>query len=221
MPRYQIKTELKQDWYLLLLIVAILIGGLLIAPALPENMATHWNIDGKADGYSPRLTGILMLPLLALGIYLMMLVLPVIDPRRENYPNFLKVYRVLRSVLVLFMLGLHLLTIGYNLGYPIQIDRIVLLGLGILLTLLGRFLPQIKHNYFVGIRTPWTLASEEVWLKTHQLGGKLFMGAGIIIMLSFFLPARLRFWFTIGSVIGVSLVTMVYSYLLYRQQNNQ
>ena len=118
MPQYRIKTELKQDWYLLLLITVVLICGLLLAPSLPEYMATHWNIDGEADGYSPRLTGILRLPLLALGIYLMLLVLPVIDPRRENYPNFIKVYRVFRIALVLFMLGLQLLSLGYNLGFP-------------------------------------------------------------------------------------------------------
>ncbi|NLW56512.1 MAG: SdpI family protein [Firmicutes bacterium] len=221
MPKYRIKTELKKDWYLLVLIAAVLIFGLLIAPALPEYMATHWNIHGEADGYSPRLSGILMLPLFALGIYLMMLVLPVIDPRRENYPNFIKVYRVFRIALVLFMLGLQLLSLGYNLGFPIQIDRIVILGLGLLFTIMGKFFPQIKHNYFVGIRTPWTLASEEVWVKTHQLGGKLFMGSGLIIILSFFLPARLRFWLTMVSLIGGSLITVVYSYLIYRRQNNQ
>jgi len=216
--KYKIKSEFKHDWFLFLVILAVILLSVLAYPRLPEKMATHWNLEGKVDGYSPRLFGAFLLPLMTLAIYLMMVIAPVFDPRRENYPKFIKGYRLFRLVLVLFLTGLHLLILGFNLGYPLDIGRAVTLGVGILFALIGNFFPQIRHNYFFGIKTPWTLASEQVWRKTHRLGGKLFLGSGLLLMLSVFLADKPRFLLLMALVLGSSLVTMVYSYVIYKKE---
>lgn len=217
MTKYEIKTELKRDWFLLLVLLVMVILSVLAYPSLPERMATHWNLEGEADGYSSRLIGAILLPLTATALYLLMVVLPVFDPRRENYPKFIKGYRLFRLWFILFLAGLHLLSLGFNLGYPINIGQAVTLGVGIFFALVGNFFPQIRHNYFFGIKTPWTLASEQVWRKTHRLGGRLFCSSGLLLMLSIFLPNKPRFWLLMFLLLGSSLVTMVYSYLLYKK----
>jgi len=216
--KYEIKTELKKDWYVLLVIIGAIILSLLVYTYLPKKMATHWNSVGEVDGYSSRLVGAFLLPAIGLVIYLLILFSPVVDPRRDNYTKFIKGYRLFRLGIILFLMGVHLLSLGFNLGYPIDIGRAVTLGGGIFFALIGNYFPQIRHNYFFGIKTPWTLASEQVWRKTHRLGGKLFLGSGLLLMLSIFLPDKPRSWMLMILLLGSSLVTMVYSYLIYKKE---
>lgn len=220
MKKYEIKTELKRDWFLLLIMFVIVILSVLVYPYLPERMATHWNLEGEVDGYSSRLIGTILLPLTAPALYLLMVVMPVFDPRRENYPKFIKGYRLFRLWFVLFLAGLHLLSLGFNLGFSTNIGQAVTLGVGIFFALIGNFFPQIRHNYFFGIKTPWTLASEQVWRKTHRLGGKLFFGSGLLLMFSIFLPDKPRFWLLMFLLLGSSLVTIVYSYAIFRKEKD-
>lgn len=218
MAKYEIKTELKKDWYVLLVIIGAIILSLLVYPYLPEKMATHWNAEGEVDGYSSRLVGAFLLPAIGLVAYLLILLSPVVDPRRDNYAKFIKGYRLFRLGIILFLMGMHLLSLAFNLGYPIEIGRAVTLGLGILFALIGNYFPQIRHNYLFGLKTPWTLASEQVWRKTHRLGGKLFLGSGLLLMLSIFLPGKPRFWLLMVLLLGNALVTMVYSYFIYKKE---
>lgn len=215
--KYTLKTELKHEWYIFLMIAAVFLLGVMVYPTLPEQVAIHWNLEGEPDDYGSRFYGVFGLPLLTLGIYLLLLFVPVIDPRRRNYPQFAKVYRWIKLGFVLFMLGLHLATLAYNLGYKIALDRLVFPAVGLLFVLLGRGMPRIAPNYFVGIRTPWTLANTEVWSKTHRFGGKLFFWSGILLIGSTVLTSRVRFWLLLVLTIGTALATAVYSYLCFRQ----
>src|SRR5690606_13107329 len=106
--KYTLKTELKHEWYIFLMIAAVFLLGVMVYPTLPEQVAIHWNLEGEPDDYGSRFYGVFGLPLLTLGIYLLLLFVPVIDPRRRNYPQFAKVYRWIKLGFVLFMLGLHL-----------------------------------------------------------------------------------------------------------------
>ena len=214
---YSVKKELRSEWYILLFFLLVFLIGCAVYPALPEKVATHWNLDGEPDGYGSRFTGVFFLPLMTLGLYLLFLFLPLIDPRRKNYPEFIKTFRLIKLAVVLLMLGLHLLTLAFNLGYPVEISRCVNLLPGILFTLLGWGFPRIRHNYFVGIRTPWTLASPQVWTQTHRLGGKLFFWSGLVIIFGTLLPDRPRFWLMMGLILGSTLVTTVASYLYFRR----
>lgn len=216
---YKIRKELKHEWYLIIIFLLIIAITILAYPHLPEEIATHWNLDGKPNGFSSRFEGVSIIPLITLALYVLMLVAPSLDPRKENYLKFLKAYRLIKLGLFLFLLGIQLLVIVFNLGYNVNIGKITTLGLGILFALLGIYLPQIKHNYFIGIKTPWTLANEKVWHETHRLGGKLFLISGILIMLSVFLPDKPRFWLLMILLIGSSLIAMVYSYFLFKKEN--
>lgn len=218
--KYSIKTELKHEWYIFFIIAAVFLVGVAVYPALPEQVAIHWNLEGEPDGYGSRFFGAFGLPVITLGLYLLFLFLPILDPRRQNYPQFTKVYRWIKLAFVLFMLGLHLATLVFNLGYKVDIGRSVTLGLGLLFALLGRGLPRITPNYFVGIRTPWTLASAQVWTKTHRFGGKLFFWSGILLIGSLVLPDRTRFWLLMALVVSSVLASAVYSYLCFRQTKN-
>src|SRR5690606_35814971 len=111
---------------------AVFLLGVMVYPTLPEQVAIHWNLEGEPDDYGSRFYGVFGLPLLTLGIYLLLLFVPVIDPRRRNYPQFAKVYRWIKLGFVLFMLGLHLATLAYNLGYKIALDRLVFPAVGLL-----------------------------------------------------------------------------------------
>lgn len=159
-----------------------------------------------------------MMPLLALGILFMMLLLPLIDPRKENYHRFISSYRVIRSVLIVFFAGMHFLLLSVSLGYDISIGKFVTLGVGILFFILGNYMPKVRHNYFMGIKNPWTLSSERVWKKVHRLAGKLFVVSGIIIFSGIFLSDLVRFWLIMTCVIGSSLISIIYSYLIFRRE---
>lgn len=218
---YDIKKEFKKDWYVLIIIAALFIVGILTYPFLPDQIASHWNLKGEVDDYMGKFMGTFLLPFLCLFIYGMMLATPLIDPRKENYGKFKKGYRFIRIGMILFFAGLYLVTIAFNLGYKIDVGKMVTLGLGVLFIIMGNYLPQVRHNYFMGIKVPWTLASEKIWRKTHRLAGKLYLFSGIIILFSVFLGDVVRFWLLMILLIGSSLAATVYSYIIYQREERK
>lgn len=209
-------NSIKVNFYLLGLILASLIVGALVYGHLPEKVPTHWNIHGEVDGYSGRLFGAFGFPLMTLGLYFFMILLPRIDPKKRNYVKFKRAYNVIIVGLVIFLLFMYAIILLAAFEYPIDIGKMVRLGIGILFIAMGNYMTQVRHNYFVGIRTPWTLADETVWKKTHRLGGILFVIAGILILLSIVLSDKIGYILTISSVLGVAIIAGVYSYFVYR-----
>lgn len=161
-------------------LVSLLVA-LYFLPSLPAQVPTHWNMAGQIDGYGPPLS-ILQLPLVGLGLNLMLSFLPLIDPKRQNYQKFAGVYHMLRLILSLFFAGLTaiLLYSSYHPG-ALQVNSLILAGIGLMVSFIGNYLPKIKPNYFVGVRTPWALASETVWRKTHRLSGFLWFAGGLVL----------------------------------------
>lgn len=135
-------------------------------------MAIHWNVAGEADSFINKWWGALLFPIFLTGIVALVVFLPKVDPRKENYEKFEKVYRIFLHVFVLFLFSMYVVTLAYNIGIPVQVDVVVPIGVGMLFIAIGNYMPKIKPNYFFGIRTPWTLENEEVWQKTHRVGGK-------------------------------------------------
>jgi len=215
---FNFKEEFKRDWYLFILVALMFFVSFLLYSRLPERMPIHWNITGEVDNYSGRFWGAFMMPLVALGILLLMLLTPLIDPRKENYQKFSFSYRVIRSISIVFFSGMHFLLLSASLGYNLNIGKFVTLGVCMLFFIIGNYMPKVRHNYFVGIRTPWTLASEKNWKKTHRLAGKLFVVSGIIMFLGIFLGDFIRFWLIMICAIGSSLLSMVYSYLIFQKE---
>ena len=210
-------SKIRFDWILLVLIGAMLIVGIIVYPTLPEQVPTHWNAAGEIDGYGSRFVGAFMLPLLTLGIFLLLLVTPKIDPRRENYSKFSGVYQIIKAFLVLFMVLVYGITLSAAYGHDVNVGLFVKFALGILFVTLGNYFGKIRHNYFVGIKTPWTLANEDVWNKTHRLAGPLWVVAGLIAMIVAFIDHPVTFWIFMGALMIASLIPTIYSYMLYQK----
>lgn len=149
---------------------------------LPERVASHWNAQGIVDNYSSRFMGAFFLPLLLLGIFILFKILPKIDPRK-NISKFIGLYNSFITVFIIYMTYVHTLTLYYNLGHHFNFVRAILPSLAFLFYYIGYIMPSLKPNWFIGIRTPWTLSSNFVWEKTHLLGGKLYKASGIICLL--------------------------------------
>ena len=193
---------------------------LLVYPGLPSRVAIHFNAAGQVDGYGPRLTAVLLLPLVMLGLRALFAVLPLIDPKRENYQRFSDTYWLMVNGLLLFLGVLHVALLAYALGAPLRIDRVVAVALGVLFVVLGSYLARVEPNWFVGIRTPWTLSSEAVWRRKHRLGVRVFVVGGILCVLTVLLPSPAAFPLVVGTTLVVALVPVVASYVLWKQEGH-
>ena len=180
-------------------------------------MATHFGTNGEANGYQGKFVFLLTSSLMLIGIPLLLKVIRYIDPKRNNYDKFELTFDRFRLIFSAFLSVMFGVTLFYNLGFDVNIQMIVLIGMGILFIFLGNYMSRIRLNYTMGIRTPWTLASEEVWRRTHRLAGPLWLIAGIIVINLAFLPGNLAFILMLIIIAIVALVPILYSYLLYKK----
>jgi uncharacterized membrane protein len=206
---------MKKNNWLLFIAVASFLGTVMIYSRLPDQMPIHWNTLGEVDNYGGKGFSLLM-AVLPIAIYALMILLPKIDPRRENYAKHGKAYMMMQSGIVLLFVILNWVTIGFALGYDLNVGRFVTIGIGVLFIVIGNYLSQIRHNYFVGIKNPWTLANEQVWKKTHRLGGIGFVVVGILLAASTYLGTKMMTPVIIGSVLVLVLGLNLYSYLVFR-----
>jgi len=184
-------------------------------------MPTHWNIRGEVDGYGGRFEGLLLVPLIAAGLYVLLLVLPRLDPGRANYASFAEPYAVIRLALTATMAAVHLLVLATALGYAVDAGRWIPVGMGALFIVMGNVMGKVRPNYFVGIRTPWTLASARSWEKTHRLGGRLFVIGGVALIIAALVQQA---WLlaAVGAYGALSLVWMfVYSWREWRADTDR
>ncbi|WP_334110722.1 SdpI family protein [Thermodesulfitimonas autotrophica] len=208
---------LKPDWPVWVVLAGLLVAAVILYPLLPERVPVHWNWRGEVDRYGSRFEGAFVAPLLALGIYILMVLTPLIDPRRENYARFAGAYRLLRWVFVLFMASIYVVWMAAALGYRVDIGLAVKTALGLLFAAIGNVLGQVRHNYFVGIRTPWTLADEAVWRRTHRLAAKVWVVGGLVCLA--LAPFR-TLWAVVAFFAALTLMVLVpviFSYLHYRR----
>ncbi|MFT9498081.1 SdpI family protein [Anaerosolibacter sp.] len=207
---------MKINKWLILIILLSAIGTIFVYQQLPSMVPGHWNLNGEVDRYNSK-EFVFFTALLPLGLYILMVFLPNLDPKKASYLKHEKAYAMVQTSIVIFLIAIHWLIIIMALGYDVNIGRVIRVGLGLLFVIMGNYMSQIRHNYFFGIKNPWTLASEEVWTKTHRLGGYGFVLSGIIAFLSAFLqdPAAFKMMMigTFGPLIGVN----IYSYLLYQK----
>ncbi|MBK7696319.1 MAG: SdpI family protein [Saprospiraceae bacterium] len=186
---------------------------------LPERVATHFNIEGKADGWSSRRTLLYLPAILGLGIYFLMLIIPAIDPKKkiqEMGDNFFSI----RLLIAVFMAALNVVILNAAKEGGMENANILLVLMGALFAGLGNYMQTVRPNYFVGIRTPWTLESESVWKLTHRLASKVWMAGGILIVfLSLLLQdSKLVFIIFFVLVSVMVIVPVVYSYLLLKKE---
>ena len=203
----------------LILIAAAAIAGLLLWNRLPEQMASHWDINDQVNGYMSKFWGVWMMPLITLGMFVLFLVIPSIDPLKANIAQFREAFNLFIVLIVAFMLYIHALTLAWGLGHTdFKMSTSMLPAMGLLFIFIGFMLRKAKRNFFIGIRTPWTLSSDYVWDKTHQLGAILFMASGVLAFIGGMFGGMTAFWFLFVPLIGSTIFLLVYSYVLYQQE---
>jgi uncharacterized membrane protein len=200
-----------------LLIILLFALSAFFYPQLPDKLASHWNGAGQADGYSSKFWGLFLLPIISIVFTLLLVLIPRIDPLKANIEKFKGYYYSFIIVFLAFFLYLHILIIVYNLGYALNMTLFLLPAFSALFYFIGAMISKAKRNYFIGIRTPWTLASDTVWDKTHALGGKLFKLAAIISLGGLFF-GEFAIWFMMGAVFIAAIVTTIYSYIVFREE---
>ena len=206
-----------------ILIVVILVGSMvaggLLWNRLPDPMASHWNIYDQVDGTTPRFWGVFLMPIISLGMFLLFLVIPSIDPLKANIAKFRETFNIFILMIFLFLAYVWKLSIAWNLGFTnFKMSTAMLPAMGLLFMFIGYLLRKAKRNFFIGIRTPWTLSSDTVWDKTHQLGSILFFVCGVLVLLGSLFGSTTAYLLIFTPLMGSTLFLVVYSYVLYRQE---
>ena len=206
------RTELPQ----LLLLVGMFLLAALTWSTAPDRIAVHWNFSGEVDRYGGKFEGLLAIPLVALAVYLLLLFLPRIDPGRANYASFARAYTVIRFAVLGLISAVYGMMLLWMRDHRFDVAVVAPLLVGVLMILLGNFMGKIRPNWFVGIRTPWTLSSKLSWSRTHRAGGWVFIAAGLAILLTGFLRSTRWFALLIGLIMAGVLGLTIYSYVVWR-----
>jgi uncharacterized membrane protein len=203
----------------LTMISLALLAGAALWNQLPDPMASHWNASGEVDGYMSKFWGVFLLPLITLGMFVLFMIVPNIDPLKANIAQFRETFNLFIVLIIAFMLYIYGLTLAWSLGYQdFNMSTAMLPFMGVLFIAIGFMLRKAKRNFFIGIRTPWTLSSDFVWDKTHQLGSILFMASGAFTIIGGFFGGMTAFWLMFVPLIGSSIFLVIYSYILYRDE---
>ncbi|MFK7846729.1 MAG: SdpI family protein [Rhodothermales bacterium] len=211
------KTLLK-DWpvWLIMIIPFIMIG--YYWDQIPEQIGMHWNSAGEVDRWEEKGWQAFLLPLISMGVYVLLIFLPYIDPKRKT-DNAQKAMRALRIILPLFFSALSIVVLFQWMGSDFKPSNMIYLTMCVFFLVFGNYMQTIKPNYFVGIRTPWTLESEDNWRKTHRLGGKLWVGGALLmITLWFFIPEEKQIMALLIIALGTSAIAIGYSFALFMQE---
>lgn len=200
-----------------LVVLASIVLSIYFYMHFPAIVPTHWNIAGNADGWSSREFGAFLFPAILVAIYFLFELLPKIDPRKERYVEFAKVYSIIKTAIMLVFFCIFAIAGFSSMGYDVAVGFWVPFIIGLLFIVIGNYFGKIRRNYFVGIKVPWTLANEEVWNKTHRLGGKMFVLGGVIMLLTGFTPVVARLPLLIAVIAMISVVPIVYSYVIYKR----
>lgn len=202
----------------LVLIAAAVLAGLLLWNRLPDPMPSHWNAAGEIDGYMSKFWGVFLVPIITIVLVPLFLVIPHIDPLKANIAKFRGIFNWFIVGFVAYMLYVYALTLFAALGTPFNMTTMLVPVVGLLFIGVGFMMAQAKRNFFIGIRTPWTLSSETVWDETHKLGSKLFMLAGALTIVAALLGEN-GIWLIMAAIFIAAIVPIIYSFILWRREN--
>lgn len=194
-------------------LAAAVVAGVWLYPRLPARVPTHWDMHNHVNGVTSRFWAAALPALGVLAVAMLAMVLPAVSPRQFAIRRFEGVWGALMLVMQGFMLvaGLGILLSGA--GYAVSMPAIVMLATGVLYLLLGNYMGKLRRNFFIGIRTPWTLASDAVWERTHRFGGRLFMLGGLAtVLIALVDPAP---WLLLVVLVAVWLIAAGYSYYVH------
>ena len=208
---------IKKNWKTLVLTSIItlipIVVGLLLWNQLPEQMPTHWGINGEVDAWSSKAFAVFFFPILLLALHWLCVAASCADPKSKDYhPKMIALVLWICPVI-----GLVISTLMYSaaLGYALAVETILPLLMGLLFIIIGNLLPKCRQSYTMGIKLPWTLHNEENWNKTHRFSGKVWVTGAIVILATAFLGS---FWILLGVLIVMVALPTIYSYCLHRKQ---
>lgn len=199
------------------LILAALVISLALFSSLPAEMISHWNASGQPDGSTSRTSAVFLVPGMMVMMNLILMGIPLIDPLKHNIDTFRSSYNILIVVINVYMLYIHLVTLLWNLGLRVDMNLLLAPAMGVLFYAAARLMEKAKRNWFIGVRTPWTLSSDTVWEKTHRRAALIFKGMAALMLLMLVLPG----WFLLILIVPIfaaMIYLVIYSYVLFRQE---
>lgn len=214
-PRLRDYTKLP-----LLMIAAMFIAAAVLYPSLPERFPTHWGVSGAPDAWSAKSFGsVFFMPLMTLGLYVLLVVVPYFDPKRRSLKLSFRAYNILIDAITAIEGIIFAATMIAAFNNAFDVSKVVLIAVGLLFAVVGNFMTTVKQNWTFGVRVSWTLADEVVWRKTNRLGGYLFVGAGVLTMACAFVPPPANIIIMLSAIAAMLVITYVYAYLLFRKRH--
>lgn len=207
-----IKKNLKTLIITSVVILLPMLAGIILWDQLPQQIPTHWNAAGEVDGWSSKAFAVFGLSAILLAAQWLCTLGTAADPKKENHPE--KVVQLVLWIIPVISVLLYTITYAVALGQEVRVEVILPVFIGVVLAIIGNYLPKCKQNYTIGIKIPWTLNSEENWNKTHRFAGWLWTVGGLVIALTGFFGG---FWIFFGIVLLMVLAPFIYSYLLHRK----
>lgn len=204
----------------IILIAAMYLTGYLVLNKLPDMVPSHWNIAGEPDSWMLKNRAVWLFPTITLGLAWLFKYLPKIDPKKAKYAQFKRAWEIFQIVFLLFFAYIYFVTLYASLHSGVNVGKWILMGVGILFVVIGNYMSKIKQNFFVGIKTPWTLSSEDVWNKTHRLGSWCFVICGLL----FIIESQWNFFLIpvfVTAIIIMVAVPIIYSYILFALNKKQ
>jgi uncharacterized membrane protein len=203
---------------------AVLIGAMAAISAwawvtLPENavIATHWGLDGRVNGTMPKDWGLVIVPAIALAITLLFAAVPSIEPRRDNMLASRKAFVAVWLGALAVMLVAHAVVVGAALGYPVDVPGVLIVLIPVVIAVAGNYLGKVRPNFFIGVRTPWTLSSDLSWDKTHRMLGRLFVFSALVILaVRFAIGVEAAFVALAGTISASALLAIISSYVFWK-----
>lgn len=210
---------MKTKIIIFLIILLSFAVGIYFYPQMPDRMVSHWNARGEVDGHISKFWGLFLMPIISLVMALLFLLIPRIDPLKENIVKFRKYFDAFIVLIMLFLSYLYALTIFWNLGARFNFVYATVFPFSILFYCAGILIGKAKRNWFIGIRTPWTLSSDVVWDKTHKLGGNLFKIAALVVLVGIVF-GKYAIYFLIAPIILATIYVFIYSYFEYQKEKS-
>jgi len=213
------KKKLLMELVMLIFILIMIAISIYAYATLPNVVPVHWNASGQADNYGNKWIAAFLIPIIYIIFSILAFILPAMDVFKDNIKKFYNYYYLMKIVFSVFFITLYIATLMPNYGYVFNMSYLIMIAIAILFFAIGYILRHVKRNFFIGIRTPWTLADDEVWDDTHRIGGVMFMAVSVILLIGLvFLKIEYILYIFIGLLLLMVIFLMLYSYFLYRKK---
>lgn len=210
------KWNFRRDIFALTLLILFVLISLYFYRVLPQTVPCHFNADGIADNYSSKTNLILISISIAISTYFLLTFIPMIDPLKKKIESKYDSFLLFRDIVIAFILIILVFAyISAKNGY--LSTEFFGIAFGLMFIFLGNYLPRLPRNFFFGIRSPWTIASETVWVRTHRISGVWFVVAGILLIVLNLLKVKLHISLIVILIPTILYTAIIYPYFLYRK----